>query len=95
MKRIDINDAKVGDFIYLRGGEFTTINPYYFDTAAFWSLYALRFGIAEVIQLGENVFTNRRSLKCKIPNAPEGFEIAYKGDTVFLVEDSNNEKQLI
>lgn len=66
MKRIDINDVKVGDFIYLRGGEFTTINPYYFDTAVFWSLYSLRVGIAEVIQLGEDVFTNRRSLKCKI-----------------------------
>ena len=95
MKRIDINDVKAGDFIYLRGGEFTTINPYYFDTAVFWSLYSLRVGIAEVISLGEDVFTNSRVLKCKIPNVPEGFEIAYQGDTALLVEDSDNEEQFI
>ena len=95
MKRVDINDVKIGDSIYLRGGEFYTVNPYYFDTAVFWSLYSLRVGIAEVIQLGEDVFTNSRVLKCKIPNAPEEFEVAYQGDTALLVEDSDNEKQLI
>ena len=95
MKRVDINEVKIGDFIYLRGGEFYTVNPQYFDTAVFWSLYSLRVGIAEVIQLGEDVFINRRVLKCKIPNIPEGFEVAYKGDTALLVEDSDNGKQLI
>ena len=95
MRIYNIYDFNVGDFIYLRGGEFTTINPYYFDTAVFWSLYSLRVGIAEVIQLGEDVFTNRRVLKCKIPNVPEGFEIAYQGDTALLVEDFDNEKQVI
>lgn len=92
MKRIDINDVKVGDSIYLRGGEFTTMNPYYFDTEVFWLLYSLRLGIAEVIQLGKDIFTNRRSLKCKIPNAPDGFEIVYQGDTALLVEDMDDEK---
>ena len=95
MKRVDINEVKIGDFIYLRGGEFYTVNPYYFDTAVFWSLYSLHVGIAEVIQFGENVFTGSCSLKCKLPNAPEGFEVAYQGDTALLVEDSDNEKQLI
>ena len=95
MKRVDINEVKIGDFIYLRGGEFYTVNPYYFDTEVFWIFYALHVGIAKVIQLGEEVFTNRRSLKCKIPNAPEGFEVAYQGDTALIVEDSDNEKQPI
>lgn len=92
MKCIDINDVKVGDFIYLRGGEFTTVNPYYFDTAVFLSLYSLRVGIVEVIQLGEDIFTHRRVLKCKILNAPDGFEIAYQGNTALLVEGFDNEK---
>ena len=92
MKRFDINEVKIGDFIYLRGGEFCTVNPYYFDTEVFWSFYALRVGIAEVIQLGEDVFTNRRALKCKIPNVPEGFEVAYQGDTALLVEDTDDKE---
>ena len=92
MKRVDINEVKIGDFIYLRGGEFYTINPYYFDTAAFWSLYSLRVGIAEVIQFGENVFTGSRSLKCKLPNAPDGFEVIYQGDTALIVEDTDEKE---
>ena len=41
MKRVDINEVKICDFIYLRGGEFYTVNPYYFDTEVLWSFYAL------------------------------------------------------
>ena len=92
MKRVDINEVKIGDFIYLRGGEFTTINPYYFDTEVFWCFYALHVGIAKVIQFGENVFTGSRSLKCKLPNAPDGFEVIYQGDTCLLVEDTDEKE---
>ena len=92
MKRIDINEVKIGDCIYLRGGEFSTVNPYYFDTSVFWSLYSLHVGIAEVIQLGEDAFTGSRSLKCKLPNVPDGFEVIYQGDTALLVEDTDDEE---
>lgn len=92
MKRVDINEVKIGDFIYLRGGEFYTANPYYFDTEVFWILYALHIGIAEVIQFGENVFAGNRLLKCKLPNAPDGFEIVYQGDTALLVEETDDKE---
>lgn len=94
MKQINIDDVKIGDFIYLRGGQFTTINPYYFDTEVFWSLYELHSGIATVIQLGNNIITDQRVLKCKFPNAPGGFETIYQSDTALLAkdEDLNNER---
>ena len=92
MKRVDINEVKIGDFIYLRGGEFYTVNPYYFDTEVFWSFYALRVGIAKVIQFGENVFTGSCSLKCKLPNVPDGFEVIYQGDTALIVEDTDEKE---
>ena len=96
MKQINIDDVKIGDFIYLQGGRFDTINPQYFDTEVFWNFYMLHTGIVKVIQLGENITTNERALKCKFSNAPEGFEIVYQSDTALLVEDEdkdlNNER---
>ena len=91
MKQIDIDDVKIGDFIYLQGGKFDTINPHYFDTEAFWNFYMLHTGIAKIIQIDENKITNKRVLKCKFPNAPEEFEIVYQGSTALLIEDEDEE----